>query len=122
MRGMRAAWQETLLAAGVPEGRLHLNRKAAANQLGAVAAAGLTPSQLKAVPQTIEFAAAAEQRNNAAGELCGAEPDVAAAAAAISTAVAAEAAPNLPVARLAPDAGIQWHSPLHVALGFYASC
>ncbi len=97
---MRAAWQDTLLSAGVPEGRLHINRKALAAQLDAVAAAGLTPSQLKAVPQASDSDAAAEHLNNAAGTPGGSEP----ASAVAATAVAAVADVE-PAAARPPDSG-----------------
>ncbi len=48
---MRVAWVEALVAAGVPEGRLQRARHALASQLEAVSAAGLTPSQLRSIPQ-----------------------------------------------------------------------
>ena len=51
VQAMRAAWVEALAAAGVPEGRLQRARRALASQLDAAAAAGLTPSQLRGVPQ-----------------------------------------------------------------------
>ena len=45
VRGMRGLWQQTLLDEGIVHARL--KRTTLAEQLGAVAAAGLVPSELK---------------------------------------------------------------------------
>jgi hypothetical protein len=45
VRGMRGMWQQTLLDEGVVD--MRLKRTVLAEQLGAVAAAGLMPSELK---------------------------------------------------------------------------
>jgi hypothetical protein len=47
IRGMRGLWQQTLLDEGVVDARL--KRTTLAEQLGAVAAAGLVPSELKVI-------------------------------------------------------------------------
>lgn len=47
VRGMRAARQQTLLDEGIADARL--KRTTLAEQLGAVAAAGLVPSELKVI-------------------------------------------------------------------------